>query len=88
MATVASDKAKQGVDSAAMEKQDEEMDSKTWVLFFLMYLLFFSFTISGQWVFWFLDDITFCWMYELLIRLFSFWIDFDNCWSDYSFLNV
>ena len=29
MATVASDKAKQGVDSAAMEKQDEEMDSKT-----------------------------------------------------------
>ena len=40
MATVASDKAEQGVDSAAMEKQDEELDSKTWVLFFLMYLLF------------------------------------------------
>ena len=29
MATVTSDKAEQGVDSAAMEKQDEELDSKT-----------------------------------------------------------
>ena len=29
MATVDSDKAEQGVDSAVMEKQDEEMDSKT-----------------------------------------------------------
>ena len=29
MATMASDGAEQGVDSDAMEKQDEEMDSKT-----------------------------------------------------------
>ena len=29
MAIVANDRAKQGVDSAAMKKQDEAMDSKT-----------------------------------------------------------
>ena len=29
MATMAYDRAEQGVDSATMEKQDEEMDSKT-----------------------------------------------------------
>ena len=52
MATVDSDKAEQGVDSAVMEKQDEEMDSKLELSSFLCIFYFLIHYLSlGQWIF-------------------------------------